>query len=274
MKKISTLISRLLVVLSLLASAPTFSAEDTLQQIQQNHVLRIGVASGDPWYYKDPVTGNWSGVGYQIGALLAKDLGVKLQPVETTWGNAAAALQSNQIDVMLVLDATSERKKALDFPATPLLWYKQGVLIKSGIKADTWEDLNNPKIKIGVALGTATDRDLTRRLPKANIERFSNTDETVAAFMSGRIDAFSFYHPALAIAQSHIRSGELVVPRPVVELPTSAGVRIEADHVWVNYLDAEFKKLNHSGAVQQIYLDYMKSKGLDINKLPSIEKSE
>ena len=49
-----------------------------------------------------------------------------------------------------------------------------------------------PEVRIGVALGTATDRDLTVRLPKAKIERFTNTDETVAAFMSGRVDAIGF----------------------------------------------------------------------------------
>ncbi|WJV53248.1 transporter substrate-binding domain-containing protein [Prodigiosinella aquatilis] len=252
----------------LIASA----ADNTLENVKSANVLRIGVASGDPWYYKDPISGNWTGVGYKIGERIAKDLGVKLMPVETTYGNAAAALQANQIDIMLVLDATEERKKALDFPQQPLLWYKQGVLARTGVKADKWEDLNKPEVRIGVVLGTATDRDLTKRLPNANIERFSNTDETVAAFMANRIDVFAFYHPALAIAQSHIRTGNLVIPEPVVEMPTSAGVRKESDQVWVHYINAEFQKLNNEGFVQKVFSDYMASKGLDPNKIPSIKK--
>src|SRR5438874_8774911 len=55
-------------------------------------------------YFKDPVTGQWSGIGYRMGQQVAKDLGVKLVPVETTWGNAVAAIQANQIDVMFVLE--------------------------------------------------------------------------------------------------------------------------------------------------------------------------
>ena len=98
----------------------------TWQQIKQRGELRIGVTPGEPWYFKDPATGEWSGIGYRMGQQIAKDLGVKLVPVETTWGNSVAAIQANQIDVMFVLDATDERKKAVDFPDAPFFWYAQG----------------------------------------------------------------------------------------------------------------------------------------------------
>ncbi|RYE39073.1 MAG: transporter substrate-binding domain-containing protein, partial [Hyphomicrobiales bacterium] len=188
----------------------------TLQKIKSAGELRIGVAPGDPWYFRDPAADKWTGLGVLLGEQVAKEMGVKMTPVETTWGNSVAALQSGQIDAMFVLDATDERKKALDFPANPLLWYAQGVLTKDGLAAKNWADLDKPEVRIGVALGTATDRDLTVRLPKAKIERFTNTDETVAAFMSGRVDAIGFYHPALVIAYSKIRKGKVVVPQPVV----------------------------------------------------------
>ena len=40
---------------------------------------------------------------------MAKELGVKFDPVEVTWGTSIAALQANKIDVMFVLDATPKR---------------------------------------------------------------------------------------------------------------------------------------------------------------------
>ncbi|MFP8966141.1 transporter substrate-binding domain-containing protein [Pokkaliibacter sp. CJK22405] len=250
------------------------AADNTLEAIKEAKVLKIGVAPGDPWYFKDPITGKWSGIGVMVGQRLADDLGVKMQTVETTYGNSVAALQAKQFDVMLVLDATAERRKALDFPETPLLWYKQGVLVKDGITATNWQDLNTADSRIGVALGTATDRDLTKRLPNAKIERFANTDETIAAFMAGRVDGFAFYHPALAIALSHIKKGKLLVPEPVIELPTSGGIRKEDDKAFLNFLDSEFKAMNADGSVNKIYTDYMSSKGLNPADLPSVEKSK
>lgn len=248
------------------------AAENTLENVQSSKVLRIGVAPGDPWYFKDPISGKWDGVGFRVGAKVAQHLGARVEPVETTYANAPAALQAKQIDVFFVLDATEERKKALDFPAQPLLWYKQGVLARENLKADNWDDLNKPEVRIGVALGTATDRDLTKRLPNAKIERFANTDETIAAFVARRVDAFAFYHPALAIAQSRLKTGNLVVPEPVIELPTSAGVRKEENQAWLNHINSEIQRLNNEGEVQKIFSDYMAAKGLDPAKVPKVVK--
>lgn len=207
-----------------------------------------------------------------LGEQVAKDMGVKLDIVETTWGNCVAALQSGQIDVMFVLDATDERKKAIDFPTNPLLWYAQGVLAKDGLAAKNWSDLDKPNIRIGVALGTATDRDLTKRLTQAKIERFTNTDETVAAFISGRVDAIAFYHPALVIAYSKIRQGKVWVPQPVIALPTSAGIRREADPGFRNYLNGIIGKLYKSGQTQVLYAQYLKTKGIDPTTVPGVMK--
>jgi polar amino acid transport system substrate-binding protein len=250
------------------------AATSTMEQIKQTKQLRIGVAPGDPWYFKDPASGEWSGVGVMVGQQIAKDLGVKLVPVETTYGNAIAGLQANQMDVMFVLDATEERKKALDFPSNPLLWYKQGVLIKQGINAKTWDDLNNPNIRLGVSLGSATDRDVTKRLPNAHIERFANTDEAVAAFQANRVDGIAFYHPALVIAYSHIHKGTVVVPTPVVALPTSAGIRKEQDPAFREFLNKEFAKYYGDGTVQKMYAEYLKTKNIDSRQVPTVMEGD
>ncbi|VTU34278.1 MULTISPECIES: transporter substrate-binding domain-containing protein [unclassified Variovorax] len=255
-----------------LASLGAAAQTATLQKVKQSGELRIGVAPGDPWYYRDPSSGQWTGLGVLLGEQVAKDMGVKMTPVETTWGNCVAALQAGQIDAMFVLDATDERKKAVDFPSNPLLWYAQGVLAKDGLVARNWSDLDKPEVRIGVALGTATDRDLTKRLPNAKIERFTNTDETVAAFMTGRVDAIGFYHPALVIAYSKIRKGRVQVPQPVVALPTSVGIRREADPGFRNQLDTIIGKLYASGQTQALYGQYLKTKGIDPATVPGVMK--
>ena len=260
---------------SLLVSLTAFHAAaqtSTMQKIKQTGELKIGVAQGDPWYFRDPASGTWTGLGYMVGEVIAKDLSVKLVPVETTYANSVAALQAGQIDVMFVLDATDERKKAIDFPTKPLLWYAQGVLTKDSIVAKNWADLDKPDLKFGVALGTATDRDLSKRFTQAKLERFTNTDETIAAFMSGRVDGIAFYHPALVIAYSKIKKGKVQIPQPVVALPTSAGIRREADTAFRDFLDTEFTKLYTTGQIQTLYAQYLKTKGLDAATLPGVTK--
>ena len=249
-------------------------AASTMQQIRQHGELRIGVTPGEPWYFKDPASGQWSGIGYSMGQQIAKDLGVKLVPVETTWGNAVAAIQANQIDVMFVLDATDERKKAIDFPDAPFFWYAQGVLVRDGLKAATWSDLDNGNVHIAVTLGTAPDRDITKRLPNAKIERFQNMDEAIAAFYAGRVDAACFYHPALVMQQARVKKGAVVIPQPVIALPTSAGVRRESDKAFRDFLDREFDKYYKDGETQKFYEAFLKYRNIDPSKAPPIIKEQ
>jgi polar amino acid transport system substrate-binding protein len=256
------------------ASAYAQQASSTWQQIKQRGELRIGVTPGEPWYFKDPASGQWSGIGYRMGQQIAKDLGVKLVPVETTWGNSVAAIQANQIDVMFVLDPTDERKKAIDFPDEPFFWYAQGVLVRDGLQAKSWEDLDKPEVKLAVTLGTAPDRDVTKRLPKAKIERFQNMDEAIAAFYAGRVDGAAFYHPALVMQQARVKKGSVVIPQPVVALSTSAGIRREDDKSFRDFLGKEFDKYYKSGETQKFYEDFLAARGVDAKKAPPILKEQ
>src|SRR5262245_59758397 len=147
-------------------------AESTRDEVKKRGTLRVGVTQVPPWYSKDPKTGQWSsGVGIFMGLAMAKSLNAKFEPVEVSWGNAIAALQGNKIDLMFVLDATADRKKAIDFPEVPMFWYSLAVLAKDDLPVKAWEDLNKPGLRISCAQATTVDSYLTEHTPKADIQR-------------------------------------------------------------------------------------------------------
>jgi polar amino acid transport system substrate-binding protein len=243
---------------------------NTLQQIRDRGELRVGAAQGEPWFFKDQRSGEWSGIGWGLAASLARQLNVRPVPVETTWGNAIAGLQANQFDVMFVLDATPERALAVDFPVQPMFYYAQAVLVRDGLNAANWTDLNRAEVKIGVILGTSPDRDVTARLPNAQIERFPNGDETAAAFQAGRVDAISLFHPALVMLRARLRRGTVVLPRPFRESTTSAGVRREADKTWRDWLGLAMAYSYTTGETQGIYERYLQTRGIDPASAPAV----
>lgn len=251
------------------AQAPA-AAGSTWQQIKDRGELRIGAAHSEPWFAKDQRSGEWSGIGWAMGVAIAKELNVKPVAVETTWGNAVGGLQANQFDVMFVMDATPQRALALDFPVQPFFYYAQGVLIRDGLAAKRWADLDKPEVKIGVTLGTSPDRDITLRLTKATIERFPSNDETTAAFQSGRVDAMSFFHPALVMQQRRVRKGTVVLPEPFRFSTTSAGVRREADKTWRDWLGLALDYYYVTGQTQRIYEDFLVSRQIDPKAAPAI----
>ena len=90
--------------------------------------------------------------------------------------------------------------------------------------------------------------------------------------MSGRVDLVAFYHPALVIAFAKVQKGKVQIPQPVIALPTSAGVRREADPAFRNYLDEAIGKLYQAGQTQSMYAQYLKTKGVDPTTVPGVTK--
>ena len=78
------------------ASAQT-AADNTLDRIRANKVLRIAVLPGElPYFNKDLSTGTWSGFSIEGANDIAKLLDVKLEYTESTYGNSILDLQSKQ----------------------------------------------------------------------------------------------------------------------------------------------------------------------------------
>jgi polar amino acid transport system substrate-binding protein len=242
----------------------------TWDRIRGNKELRIGVTSGEPWFYKDPASGAWSGIGFAAGQAIAAALDAKLTPVETSWGNAVAGLQADQFDVMFVLDATPQRALAVGFPVQPFFYYAQGLLVRDGLAAKHWADLDKPEVRIAVTLGTAPDRDVTARLPHAHIERFPSNDQSILAFQSGHVDAVCLYHPALVLQQHRVGMGKVVLPEPIRASATSAGVRREADKTWRDWLGLALGFYYTTGETQQFYEAYLRSRGIDPSEAPAV----
>ncbi len=245
-------------------------AGSTWERIRSNNEVRIGVVPGEPWFYKDLATGSWGGIGYAAGQAVARDLNVKLTTVETSWGNAVAALQAGQFDVTFVLDATPQRALAVDFPVQPFFYYAQGLLVQDGMKAENWSDLDKAEVKIGVALGTAPDRDVTARLPHATIQRYPGLDQAVLAFQAHQVNALCFYHPALVLMQQRVHMGTVMLPKPIRASTTSAGLRRETDKTWRDWLGTALDFYYVTGQTQQFYEDYLRSRGIDPATAPAV----
>ncbi|GGE44287.1 hypothetical protein GCM10007276_21760 [Agaricicola taiwanensis] len=256
-----------------LSAVPAFAQDaSTLDQIKAKKQLRIGVTSAEPWFFKDPMTEKWTGVGVAMGERLAADLGATLVPVETTWANAVAALQANQIDLMFVLDPTEERKKAIDFPEAPLFYYAMGALVAEDSTVKAWADIDKPGTRIGVTLGTSLDKNVTAMVKSAEINRFSNNDEAIAAFAAKRVDVVVQFHPALVVQYSRLKLGKVILPEPVNPVPTSAGLRKESNPSFRNWVSDQFAKLYKAGVPDQIFGEYLKSKNIDPTGIPGLVK--
>jgi polar amino acid transport system substrate-binding protein len=252
--------------------APQAQEASTFEAIQQRGSIRMGATQAPPWYFKDPQSGEWSGFGTAVGRAMAEAMGVELEVVEVTWGNAIAALQANQIDLMFVLDATPQRALAVDFPSNPLLWYALAVLVRDGVEVEEWQDLNRPDISIAVTQGTTIESYVVANLPEAEILRFPTNSETVAAFQSGRADVASMFHPPLIALQARLGQGRILLPRPIRASPSSVGVRREADKTWRDWINTAITYWYQTGQSQAWYEEFLVEYGVDPKAVPAIQR--
>lgn len=205
-----------------------------------------------------------------MGMAMAESLGVSFEPVEVTWGTAVAALQADRIDLMYVLDATDERRAAVNFPETPLLYYSLAVLARDDLEISDWSDLNSPEISVSVPQATSMDAFLTENVPDANIQRFPGNAEAIAAFQAGRVDAVTLFHPPLIAARQRLSSGQIVVPSPVESRPSSVAVRQQDDTAFVDWVNEQIDGYYQSGQTQEWYEEFLTDFGLDPATVPPI----
>ena len=255
--------------------------KSTWEQIQANKAIRMAAPISEPFLWKDLTNSDkpggvkigdvlWRGLAVNVCKQLADALDVKLEMVETTYGNGVAGLQANQFDLMFALDGTPKRAAAVDFVPQALLLYGTAILAKSGTAIDTWKAIDDAKLQIGVPVGTTMETELMRRAPNAKLERFQNIPEMIAAFQAGRVVAISSSLTGMTLASARIPNSIVAMPNPPALFPATAAIRQDLDPRWRNFLTTSFAYLANSGFVQNALNEAYAFRGVDITKLQPV----
>jgi polar amino acid transport system substrate-binding protein len=219
------------------ASAQT-AADNTLDHVRGAKVLRIAVLPGElPYFNKDLASGTWSGMCIEMANDIAKLLDVKLEYTESTYGNSILDLQSNKIDLGFALNPTPQRALVVDF--TNLVFpHPFGAMLKKGLEAKTWADINKPEVKIAVDVGSANETVARRFAPNASIKSLKSRDEVMLEMASGRVDCVvnALVLGLTAIAKNPNLGTYKILQSPSVAIPSSMAVRRESDKRWRDFL--------------------------------------
>jgi polar amino acid transport system substrate-binding protein len=219
------------------ASAQT-AADNTLDRIRSTKVLRIAVLPGElPYFNKDLATGTWSGFSIEMANDLAKLLDVKLEYTESTYGNSILDLQANKIDLGFALNPTPQRALVVDF--TNLVFpHPFGAMLRKGLEARTWADVNKPEVKIAVDVGSANEAVARRFAPNATIKSMKSRDEVMLEMASGRVDCVvnALVLGLTAIAKNPSLGTYKILQSPSVTVASGMAVRREPDKRWRDFL--------------------------------------
>ena len=253
------------------AHAEDAAPESTFARIRRTRKLRIaGVPGTEPYYHKDIATGVWTGFCVSMGQDLAKSMEAELEVSETTWGTALLDLQANKIDIMFGLSPTPARALVLEF-SQPILNNTFTIVARSGFAPKTWEELNKPEVRVAVDIGSTHDIFARRILPKCTLVALKTPDEATLAVQTGRADCvIQVIMLSMVTVKKNPKVGTVVVPTPLAAQPTCAGMRADADHRFVSFVDSWLAYSRGLEAVHGWIVDNLALVGIQPEDVPPL----
>jgi polar amino acid transport system substrate-binding protein len=225
----------LAVLTVLLLVAATARAATGLETIIQRGTLIVGVSLGTPPFGITNENMEPDGYDVSLAKLLAAQMGVKVQIVDTVSANRVPSLTSGKVDLVISsFSITPERAKAIAF--TDCVYVDQQVaLAPKSVTLASLADLKGKRI--GVTRATTNDIAVTRRAPEGTlIQRYDDDAATNQALLSGQVDGI-VTSASLAAAIAN-RNPNLPLERKFVvsQAPMAIGLRLgEPDLLhWLN----------------------------------------
>ena len=270
MRVLNTLKALIFTLLCASTAATAVAQTSKVDEIRSRGTLRMaGILNEDPYFAKDPRTGEWRGFAVEMARDIAENIGVKLEVVESSWANSILDVQSGKVDLALALTALPKRALSVHF--TSPTYYNSFVIIspKASMKDKTWAQLNDPAITITVDLGSAQDQITKQMLPKAKILRFKTRDEAVIALTSGKADAvINTVLNGMVMTKKNAALGKVYVPHPLLSSPSVIGLNYKTDDTWKQFVSAWADYNRRVGNNQTWILKGLEPFGIGLDDLP------
>lgn len=184
MKKITTLILTLALLITSVFTLASCKGGSDLDAIKENGKIVIGVTKYEPMDYLDE-NGEWAGFDADLANMFAEELGVQCQIVIINWDNKVAELDTKMIDLVWNgMTATEELDAKIDFSVSYAKNAQVAVAKKnSGITA---ADVKNSEIAVekGSAGATVAENDIKA----ANINKVTDQVGALNEVLAGTSD--------------------------------------------------------------------------------------
>ncbi|VXC93785.1 Extracellular solute-binding protein [Burkholderia sp. 8Y] len=232
------------------AEGPAAQASSTLQAVLQRGTLRVGdCLTFAPFGFYDK-NGQADGYDVDLAKELAKQMGVKLEVVNTTSANRIPNLQTSKVDVVFCnFTRNLERAKVIEFTA-PYVVASEALLVKKSSGIQSVKDMANRTI---ATVKGSTNGDEVRSLNMPiKIQEYDSSQAAILAVKQGQADAMIEDNNFLAY-QAKLDPELAVTNEALVPLEYNAfGVKA-GDQAWLNYLNLFLFNINASKLNAQLY---------------------
>lgn len=236
------IVARYFVVLSLFVSAATVAQANTLKTVKNRGAVVCGVSQGLPGFSNPDNQGSWTGMDVDVCRALAAAIFGNPKAVKYTALSAKeriTALQSGEVDLLARNTTWSmHRDTALGVDFAAVNYYDgQGFMVRKELGVRSAKELDGATLCTNQ--GTTTELNAADYFRangmKYDMVAFEKADEAIAAYNTGRCDAYTTDHSALYAQRLKLTDpkAHMVLPEIISKEPLSPVVR-QGDDVWAD----------------------------------------
>jgi cyclohexadienyl dehydratase len=223
-----------------------------LTSIPQKRTVRVCQV---PTYYaisyRNPKTSELEGIDVDLSKEFAKELGVQLQIVETTFAAFIADLQADKCDIgMFAVAATLKRAKAVEF-SNPYLQSGLYAIVKKDSKVKKWGDVDMAGTRVVTGLGSFMDDIMKTYLKKATHSSVVPPADMLSEIASNKADVYISDYPASVRIRSEFDWAKMIAPTEPLAVTPYSYVVAPGDQIWLNYINLFVRTIQNDGRLKK-----------------------
>jgi ABC-type amino acid transport substrate-binding protein len=242
----------LLLLAAALALPVRAQAQGVLERVRAAGTVRVCVW---PDYYgvslRNPRTQQFVGIDIDLSAEFARDLGLKLQYVDSSFASLIADLEGDRCDVaMFAVGMLPQRMERLRFTRPYLQSDIYGITTRGNRVVQRWEDIDRPGVAVAVQVGTFMEPVMAATLRHARLVRVSPPTTRERELEAGRVDVFMTDYPYSRRLLDNADWATLIAPpRPFHVLPYAYAVK-PGDAAWLAEVDGFVERIQRDGRLE------------------------
>ncbi|WP_425256635.1 ABC transporter substrate-binding protein [Rubrivivax sp. RP6-9] len=233
-------------------SAGSALAGPVLDRIQAEREVRVCIW---PDYYgvtwRNPRTQQLGGIDIELSAALARDLGVQLRYVDSSFVTLVDDLKGGRCDVaMFAVAQLPQRMEHLKFSRPYLRSDIYGVTTRSNRAVRQWSDIDQPGVQVAVQAGTFMEPVMKAALKQAKMVSIRPPATRENELEAGRVDVFMTDYPYSRRLLDNADWATLISPpAPFHVLPYAYAVK-PGDDAWLATVDAFVQRIQRDGRLE------------------------
>ncbi len=249
----------LMVLLSLVSPVAADNEGSVYDRVMKTGVIRCGYTTWMPFFMKDPNTGKFSGIWYDVMQEVGKALDVKIEwSEEVSLANYITALEHNRIDMYCSDEwPTATRGKHVEY-TSPIAYLAVGAVVRAEDRRfdNAFEKIDAPDVTVTTIEGDMSAIIAKKNFPRAKLlelPALSDISMALNNVASGKADVTFVDRLTAAIFMKNNLGKIRFVPaeRPLRLFGDVLAAKL-GEHKFVTMVDTALVELVQSGAVDDI----------------------